>query len=340
MPMKPKALVDPHPRTLELLFNPDDLKALKSLVTMTVWEGSRMPADTVEKHLPDATILIGQPDLPRERLMRATKLKAVINVEGNPQPNVDYACCFERGIHVLNAGAAFGKAVAEMALGMALASIRGIAEADRLFRRKQEVYGRFSNQESFLLSGAEVGFVGFGNLGRALLKLLQPFRCLVRVYDPWLPDRSLAEAGMEPAPLETVLRTSRVLFVLAGATNENRAMLGARELDLLPRGSSLVLVSRASLVDCDALTKKLAAGDIRAAVDVFPEEPVPKSHPLRRLPNVILSAHRAGSLSAAYRLMGEMIVDDVGQILKGLPPIRLQRMERETVGRMRSMPVR
>jgi len=338
--MKPKALVDPHPRTLELLFNPDDLRTLKSLVRMTVWEGSRMPSDMVDNHVADTTILIGQPDLPRERLIRATQLKAVINVEGNPQPNVDYECCFERGIHVLNVGVAFGKAVAEMALGMALASIRGIPEADRLFRRKQEVYGRFSNQESFLLSGCEVGFVGFGNLGRSLLKLLQPFQCRVRVYDPWLPDRWLAEAGTDPAPLERVLRTSRVLFVLAGATSENRAMLGAKELDLLPRGACLVLVSRASLVDFDALTKKLAAGNIRAAVDVFPEEPFPKSHPIRKLPNVILSAHRAGSLSAAYRLMGEMIVDDVAQILHGLPPIRLQRMERETVARMRSMPVR
>lgn len=338
--MKPKALVDPHPRTLDLLFNPGDLRRLKSLVRMAVWEGSRMPADMVDKHLADTTILIGQPDLPRERLVRATQLKAVINVEGNPQPNVDYECCFERGIHVLNVGVAFGTAVAEMALGMALASIRGIPEADRLFRRGQEVYGRFSNQESFLLSGCEVGFVGFGNLGRSLLKLLQPFRCRVRVYDPWLPDRWLAEAGMEPESLERVLRTSRVVFVLAGATSENRAMLGPKQLDLLPRGACLVVVSRASLVDFPALTRKLAAGDIRAAVDVFPEEPFPRSHPIRKLPNVILSAHRAGSLSAAYRLMGEMIVDDVAQILHGLPPIRLQRMERETVARMRSMPVK
>lgn len=338
--MKPKALVDPHPRSLELLFSPDDLKQLRRLVSMTVWEGSRMPAEMVDRYLPDATILIGQPALPRERLLRAEKLRAIINVEGNPQPDVDYACCFERGIHVLNVGVAFGKAVAEMALGMALASIRGIPEADRLFRRGREVYGRFSNQESFLLSGAAVGFVGFGNLGRALLKLLTPFRCHVRVYDPWLPDRRLAEAGMEPARLETVLRMSRVLFVLAGGTSENRAMLGARQLDLMPKGASLILASRASLVDFEALTRKLARGEIRAAVDVFPQEPFPKSHPIRKLPNVILSAHRAGSLSAAYRLMGEMIVDDVRQLLSGLPPVRLQRMERETVGRMRSMTVK
>ena len=338
--MKPKVLLDPHPRTLELLFAPRDLRRLKSLVRPTVWEGSRMPADMVEKILPDALAVIGQTDLPRERLERAKQLKAIVNVEGNFQPNIDYEFCFERGIHVLGAGVAFGKAVAEMALGMALALARGIPDADRHFRTGKEVYGRFSNRESFLLSGSDVGFIGFGNLGRALIPLLTPFRCRVRVYDPWLADGWLAEYGVIPSSLDDVLSASRILFVLAGATAENRAMIGKRELDRMRRGACLVLASRASLVDFDALTAKLRQGTIRAALDVFPQEPFPKTHPLRRLDNVILSAHRAGSLPSSYRLMGEMLVDDLGQILRGLPPLRLQRAERETVARMRSTPVK
>lgn len=338
--MKPKAVADPHPRTLDLLFSRADLKQLKSLVRMAVWEGSRMPAEMLEHHLPDATVVIGQTDLPRERLERAKHLKAIINVEGNFQPNVDYECCFERGIHVLGVGVAFGTAVAEMALGMALALARGIPQADRLFRQGGEVYGRFSNQDSLLLSGAEVGLIGFGNLGRSLFKLLEPFHCAVRVCDPWLPPRWMAERGLVAASLDDVMSESQIVFVLAGATAENRAMIGRRELNLMQRGACLVVVSRASLVDFDALTAKLRTGDIRAALDVFPQEPFVKNHPLRRLDNVILSAHRAGSLSSAYRLMGEMIVDDVGQILNGLPPLRLQRAERETVRRMRSMPVK
>lgn len=338
--MKPKAIVDPHPRTLELLFSKEDLHRLKSLVSMAVWEGSRMSSDMVEKHLPEASVIIGQTDLPRERLERAKKLKAVINVEGNFQPNIDYEYCFKRGIHVLGVGVAFGQAVAEMALGFALALARGIPEGDRLFREGREVYGRFSNQASFLVSDAEVGFIGFGNLGRALLKLLEPFRCRIRVYDPWLPDRWLAEFGMVPSSPEELLASSQVVFVLAGATEENRAMLDKRKLNLMKKGACLVLLSRASLVDFDALTEKLAKGNIRAAVDVFPEEPFPKDHPIRKLNNVILSAHRAGGLSVVYRLMGEMIVDDLALILKGLPPARLQRAERETVARFRSMPVR
>jgi phosphoglycerate dehydrogenase-like enzyme len=338
--MKPKALVDPHPRTLELLFNKEDLKRLRSLVTMTVWEGSRMPAGMVEKHLPEASVIIGQTDLPRERLERAKNLKAIINVEGNFQPNIDYEYCFQRGIHVLGVGGAFGQAVAEMALGFAVALARGIPEGDRLFREGKEVYGRFSNQASFLISGAEIGFIGFGNLGRALLELLTPFHCRIRVYDPWLPARWLAEFGMVPSSLEEVLASSQIVFVLAGATEENRAMLNKSKLNLMKKGVCLVLVSRASLVDFEALTEKLAQGDIRAAVDVFPEEPFAKDHPIRKLDNVILSAHRAGGLSAAYRLMGEMIADDLTQILNGLPPVRLQKAERQTVARFQSMPVK
>jgi len=338
--MKPRALLDPHPRTMELLFSREELKRLKALVSPVIWEGSRMPPEMVDRDLPEAAVLIGQTPLPRERLDRATRLKAIINVEGNFQPTVDYDTCFARGIHVLGVGNAFAPAVAEMTLGLALALARGIPEGDRLFRRGKEVYGRFSNQDAFLLSGAEVGLIGFGSLGRALLPLLEPYRCRIRVHDPWLPSRWLAGQGMLPCSLDVLLAASQVVFVLAGATEENRAMLDRRRLDRMPPGACLVLVSRASLVDFEALTKKLARGEIRAAVDVFPEEPLPRNHPLRRLEGVLLSAHRAGGLPAVYRLMGEMIVDDLAQILKGLPPVRLQRAERETVGRLRSMAVK
>jgi phosphoglycerate dehydrogenase-like enzyme len=338
--MKPRALVDPHPRTMELLFGREELTRLKTLVRPAVWEGSRMPPEMVDRHLSETAVLIGQTPLPRERLERAKQLKAIINVEGNFQPSVDYETCFARGIHVLGVGNAFGSAVAEMALGLALALARGIPEGDRLFRRGQEVYGRYSNQDAFLLSGAEVGLIGFGALGRALLPLLQPFGCRIRVHDPWLPPRWLAGQGMLPCSLDTLLAASRVVFVLAGATEENRAMLDRRRLDRMPKGACLILVSRASLVDFEALTRKIARGEIRAAVDVFPEEPFPKRHPIRRLDGVLLSAHRAGGLPAVYRLMGEMIVDDLAQILAGLPPVRLQRAERETVGRLRSLAVK
>jgi len=148
--MKPKALVDPHPRTLDLLFNPNDLKRLKSLVGLTVWETGRMPAEMVDKHLPK---LGGdRPDGSPARAVGAREeAEGDHQRRGELQPNIDYEYCFQRGIHVLGVGVAFGQAVAEMSLGMALNLARGIPAADRLFRHGKEVYGRVSNREAFLM---------------------------------------------------------------------------------------------------------------------------------------------------------------------------------------------
>ena len=81
------------------------------------------------------------------------------------------------------------------------------------------------------------------------------------------------------------------------------------------------------------------SGHIRAASDVFPEEPLPADHPVRKLEGFILSAHRAGALDVAFKRMGKMVLDDMGLMVRGLPPVTCRRAERETVLRMRSKPV-
>src|ERR1700741_3631138 len=111
-----------------------------------------MPADMLEKALPEAAILIGQTDLRRERLERAPKLRAIFNVEGNFLPNIDYGYCFSRGIRVLVASPAFAAAVAEMALALALDLARGVSKNDRAFRDRTEEYGFQSNRDSFLFT--------------------------------------------------------------------------------------------------------------------------------------------------------------------------------------------
>jgi phosphoglycerate dehydrogenase-like enzyme len=67
-----------------------------------------------------------------------------------------------------------------------------------------------------------------GNLGRALVPLLHPFRTPIRAYDPWLPDAVLAADGLHPTTLDDVLRTSDVLFSLASVTDANEHLLDAR----------------------------------------------------------------------------------------------------------------
>ncbi|MBP8294393.1 MAG: hypothetical protein KAX65_16565, partial [Caldilineaceae bacterium] len=93
------------------------------------------------------------------------------------------------------------------------------------------------------------------------------------------------------------------------------------------------------VVDFDAMLDAAASGHIRVAVDVFPTEPIPADHRARRTPNTVLSAHRAGNIPEIWHGMGQMVVDDLELILRGLPPQRCQRALVETVARFRSKPV-
>jgi phosphoglycerate dehydrogenase-like enzyme len=328
----------PEPRSLDLIFTADAIRQLRQTYTIIEGEG-QAGLQQLESEIAGIDFILGQPPLPGELIARAAKLKAIFNVESNFLDNMDYDACFERGIHVLSTGKVFAQPVAEIGLGLALALERNIVGADRDFRNGKELWGGDGNTDARLMAGAEIGFIGFGDLGRALIKLLAGFRSTIRAYDPWLPGSFLKDHGALPASLDTVLSQSNVIFVVAGVTTENGGFLGAPEFARMRKGTSLVLLSRAGVVDFDALMQAVHSGHIKAASDVYPEEPLPPDHPVRRLDNFILSAHRAGALDVAFKDMGRMVLEDLDLISRGLPPMAMRRAERETVRRFRSKPV-
>ena len=333
-------VLDPHPRTVDLIFGREDRARLERLGRVVWHDGSPASDEHVETYLPEAVALIGQTPMPRARLDRAPHLRLIANVEGNFLPNIDYEECHRRGIHVVTTGPVFAQPVAEMALGMALSAARRVHEADAAVRRGDEsLYGEADNHDSFLLRGKTLGLLGFGNIGRALLPLLTPFSRDVIAHDPWLHPNLLRELGVEPVGFEELFARSRVLFVLAAVTTENQGAIGARQFTAMQKGSVFVLVSRAGVVDFEAMLDAAESGRIRAAIDVFPEEPIPADGRARRTPNTLLSAHRAGNIPEIWHGMGKMVVDDLELVLQGLPPQRCQRATVETVSRMRSKPV-
>ncbi|HEV7893208.1 MAG TPA: hydroxyacid dehydrogenase [Pyrinomonadaceae bacterium] len=333
-------LLDPHPRPLDLIFSPEDKARLERLGRVVWHEGSPAPEEHVEKYLPETVAIIGQTPMPRERLERAPRLRMIANVESNFLPNVDYEECHRRNVHVVATGPVFAQPVAEMALGMALSSARRTHEADASVRRGDEsLYGEADNYDSFLLRGKTLGLLGCGNLGRALLPLLRPFSRDIIAHDPWIHPSVLREMNVEPVGFDELFERSRVLFVLAATTTENQGAIGARQFSSMKDGSVFVLVSRAGVVDFEAMLDAAESGRIRVAVDVFPEEPIPAGHRARTTPNTLLSAHRAGNIPEIWHGMGSMVVDDLELVLRGLPPQRCQRAAPETVARLRSKPV-
>ncbi len=334
-----KIIYDPSPRTAEEMFSPEDYSSFLRDHDVAVFEGGDRDA-FYDRHLPDCEILMSQQPMDSGRLDQARNLKAIFNVETNFLPNIDYETCFQRGIHVLAPSGVFALAVAEMGLGMAISLARGIHSEHARFLNGNERYGLEGNSEAELLTHSTFGFIGFGDLGRALHALLPGFRpSAVRVFDPWLPDGHLRRLGVEPASLDEVLSKSRFVFVVASITTDNRHLLNREKLNLMQTGASLILLSRAAVLDFEALAEIAPSGMIRFATDVFPEEPVAADDPVRRLPNVLFSPHRAGALTSALQEIGKRVLEDVDLIARGLPPVACRRAERETVMRMRSKPI-
>jgi phosphoglycerate dehydrogenase-like enzyme len=336
----PSIVVDASPRGLSEIFDAGLWARLQAAGEVVAYEGEgRMPAERFETLLPDMEVLIGQSDMPKARLDRAPKLRAIVNVETNFLQNVDYDACFARGVHVLTPSSAFAKPVAEMTLGMAIDLCRGVTVADRAMRAGAEKWLLDGAAGCFSLYGARVGLIGFGDLARAFTPLLAPFGCAVKAFDPWISDHFMAGFGVAAASLDEVLSTSQIIAVFAAVTSQNQGFLGKHEFELITPGSALLVMSRAGVVDFPELLRQVENGRFRAATDVFPVEPAPADEPARRVEGLLLSPHRAGAMPDSLLEIGRQTVADVELILRGLPPLSCRRAQRETVALSRSKPV-
>lgn len=235
---------------------------------------------------------------------------------------IDVEAAWERGVRTVDTTNGTSYGVAEWALALALVGLRG---GGALYRR-MVVDRREGFDADFLegrgyrsgeLSGATVGLVGCGIIGRRLLDLLKPFSCDVFVHDPYVP-RELADAyDVTFTSLDQVMSLGEVVFCLAPLTPATRGLLGARAFGLMRDEAVFVNVGRGAVVQSDALLAELQRGRIHACLDVFDPEPIPADAPIRDLPNVFLTPHIAGETAASRRRLYSIMVDELERFFAG-----------------------
>ncbi len=272
-------------------------------------------------------------------LSKAKKLKAIINVESNFMNNVDYTYCSQKGIHVIATSPVFSKPVAEIALGMTLSLLRNIHNAHFDFVKGSEKYGLESNLKASLLSGKKIGLLGFGDLAKSLYPMLLPFTKDINVYDPWLSKSKIKSFGFNPVNLSQMFKKCEIIYVLAAVTTKNKNLINKSLINKMKPYSLFILMSRAAVVNFKDLIKRVKKGDIYVATDVFPQEPVRKNDPIRKVKNILFSAHRAGALTEAFFSMGNIVLKDMNLISKNLKPKFCKKAELKTVGLLASKPV-
>jgi phosphoglycerate dehydrogenase-like enzyme len=211
----------------------------------------------------------------------------------------------------------YSETVAEHALALALAGLRGLPGYARA--------RSWTEQSGVSLYDAPVVVLGAGGITTALLDLLAPFRCHVTVVRR-NASRPVPGAARTAAlhDLDAVLADALVVVLALALTPETTSVIGPAQLEAMREDAWLVNVARGAHVDTAALVEALERGSIGgAALDVTEPEPLPDGHPLWSLPTCLITPHTANPWSAARPLLAARIEQNVrrfsvGQELLGL----------------------
>lgn len=301
-------------------FLPESQCARLSEVAEWSRNAERENSSRLREEIAQADILITtwhSPFLHREMLGSMPRVRLIAHCGGEVKSRVAEDV-FDQ-IIVTNAADPMSMPVAEMALALILTLVRRVpyyaAEMRAgVVRTNEDV----SSGET--VRGRKLGVVGFGRIGRAFARLVEPLGAQLLVTDPCCTAEVVVAHKGRLVELNELLRSCSILVLAAGLTPETERLLDARRLALLPDGAYFINIARGGLVDMDALLTELRTGRITAALDVTdPLEPLPPDHELRSLPNVLLTPHIAAGGIEMRRAMGAVAVEEVVRFCKGEP---------------------
>jgi phosphoglycerate dehydrogenase-like enzyme len=219
------------------------------------------------------------------------------------------------GVTLCNATGVHDDATAEHAVGLVLASLRGIPEAVRAHGHWRPMPGRRS------LADSRVLVLGYGSIGRALVERLLPMKAVVTAVASRSRDDDLVGwvHGIEELP--GLLPEQDVVVVLVPLGDATRGLLDDEALALLPDGALVVNVARGPVVDTDAVLRH--AGRLRFALDVTDPEPLPDDHPLWSAPEVLITPHVAGGTTAMLPRISTLVRDQLRRMVAGEAPLNI-----------------
>ncbi len=293
------------------------LDPLRDIGDCCVWSHPRIPtpSELREESSGCEGILCLLTDRIDRSLIEAAPTLRVISSCSVGVDHIDLAAATERGIHVGNTPGVLTDATADLTFGLLLAVARRLPEADRFVRSGQWSPERRWDPQMMLgaeLSGATLGIVGLGAIGRAVARRAAGFG--LRVIG-W--TRSGREVdGVESGPLDWVLAESDFLSIHVALGDATRNLIDAAAIAKMKPGAILVNTARGGIVDEAALAAAMDRGALAgAALDVFREEPLEAESALRNRPGVVFAPHIG---SATYRTRERMARLAVSNLVAGL----------------------
>ena len=253
------------------------------------------------------------------RVMAAMAPGATLVRYGVGVDNVDLDAARELGVRVCNVPDYGVEEVADHACAMSLALARRLGRFDTGIRAGGWKIGQMV-EELPSLRDTTVGLIGMGRIARAFGARMAAFGCEIIGFDPFVPDDDARAAGIRPMPRDAVIAAAHLLSLHVPLTPETRHMIDAETIRRMPKGAILINCSRGGLVDENTLAEALQSGVLGGAgLDVFEQEPLPDSSPLRDAPNLIMSPHAAFYSDRSVENLQRLAAEEALRGLRGEP---------------------
>ncbi|MBE0627849.1 MAG: 2-hydroxyacid dehydrogenase [Burkholderiales bacterium] len=248
------------------------------------------------------------------QLMDALPKIELISHFGVGVDSVDLAAARQRGLTVTNTPDVLNECVADLAMGLTLATLRRISLGDRFVRAGSWLKGALPLAQK--VGGKTMGILGYGRIGKAIAKRAEAFGMHI-VYHGRKPQPGAAPKYY--ARLADMARDCDVLMVICPGGAATHHMVDAQVLEALGPQGTLINVARGSVVDEPALVRALAEGKLGAAgLDVFEDEPrVPEA--LYAMDQVVLQPHVGSATHETRKAMGDLTVDNLRAHFAGKP---------------------
>jgi phosphoglycerate dehydrogenase-like enzyme len=287
-PLTKIVILDDYEQALRRLADWSEIDPLARIVHST----TQVRGEALITLLAEVEVLVLMRDrtpLTAELIDRLPRLRYVV-FTGTRNNAVDFSALTARGIPVSHTAWGPSKdSTAELTWTLILAASKGLTGVSTMMRA-----GGWRDGGSLptVLRGARLGVIGLGEVGSRVAAIGRAFGMEVVCWSPHMTDARAEERSVIAVSLEELLATARVVSLHLVAGPATRRLLNGERLASMRQDALLVNTSRASLIDTGALLAALAQGrPAQAALDVFDEEPLPAEHPLRKLPNVLLTPH-------------------------------------------------
>lgn len=303
-------------RTLVLSYIPRDEFEVDSMTYLT-------SDDERKKKFATADVVLFAPGrhIPDDVLAAAKNVK-LMQLWSSGHDKFNVAACSALGIPVANNGGANACSVAEHTLLLMLAVYKWLPDSHRRTVTGQWA-GNSHGLNMYLLNGKKLGIIGFGNIGRQVARKVSGLDMEVRYFDIRRARPDIEELhDVQFASFDEIITESDIITLHLHSNDATRNIINREALAKMKKGAILINVSRAQLVDQDALREALVEGRLGGAgLDVHPKEPTEAQDPLLSLPNVVATPHMAGSTYDTYAMVMNRAIENFRRVMHGEEPL-------------------